>query len=99
GDIGQLIYCGYDINELAGKVCFEEVVFLLWEGRLPDRKELEALQAELIAARPLPIAVVDMMRSLPKDAKPMHVLRTAVSMLGALDPDADLNTPEDNRRK
>jgi citrate synthase len=99
GDIGQLIYCGYDINELAGKVCFEEVVHLLWEGRLPNRKELEQLQSELIAARPLPKAVVDMLRLLPKDAAPMHVLRTAVSMLGALDPDADLNTPQANRRK
>lgn len=99
GDIGELIYCGYNINELAGKVCFEEVVHLLWNGRLPNRKELQALQNELIAARPLPIAVVDMLKSLPKDSKPMHVLRTTVSMLGALDPEADLNTPEANRRK
>src|SRR6266850_4307132 len=99
GDIGQLIYCGYDINELAGKVCFEEVVHLLWEGRLPNRKELEQLQGELIAARPLPKAIVDMLRLLPKNAPPMHALRTAVSMLGALDPDADLNTPQANRRK
>jgi citrate synthase len=99
GDIGQLIYCGYDINELAGKVCFEEVVHLLWEGRLPTRKELQQLQGELIAARPLPKAVVDMLRLLPRNAPPMHVLRTAVSMLGALDPDADLNTPPVNRRK
>ena len=37
GDIGQLIYCGYDINELAGKVSYEEVVHLLWHNRLPDR--------------------------------------------------------------
>jgi len=99
GDIGQLIYCGYDINELAGKVCFEEVIFLLWEGRLPNRKELEQLNGELIAARPLPKAVVDLLRLVPKEAPPMHVIRTAVSMLGALDPEADLNTPEANRRK
>jgi 2-methylcitrate synthase len=99
GDIGQLIYCGYDINELAGKVCFEEVVHLLWEGRLPNRKELEQLEGELIASRPLPKAVVDLLRLVPKDAPPMHVLRTAVSMLGTLDPEADLNTPEANRRK
>src|SRR5437762_3225486 len=49
GDVGQLIYYGYDINELAGKVCFEEVIHLLWEGRLPNRKELEQLGDELIA--------------------------------------------------
>jgi citrate synthase len=99
GDIGQLIYSGYDINELAGKVCFEEVVYLLWEGRLPNRKELEQLQSELIASRPLPKAVVDLLRLVPKDAAPMHVLRTTVSMLGTLDPEADLNTPQVNRRK
>src|SRR6266481_6773127 len=99
GDIGQLIYYGYDINELAGNVCFEEVIHLLWEGRLPNRKELEQLEDELIAARPLPKAIVDLLHLVPKDAPPMHVIRTAVSMLGALDPEADLNTPEANRRK
>ncbi|HVM63173.1 MAG TPA: citrate synthase [Verrucomicrobiae bacterium] len=99
GDIGQLIYRGYDINELAGKVSFEEVVYLLWEGRLPNRKELEQLSGQLIAARPLPKAVIDFLHLVPKDASPMHVFRTAVSMLGALDPQADLNTPEVNRRK
>jgi citrate synthase len=99
GDIGELVYAGYNINELAGKVCFEEVVFLLWNLRLPNRQELEALQDELKAARMLPNAVVEMMKTLPKEAPPMHVLRTAVSMLGTLDPEADLNTPEANRRK
>jgi citrate synthase len=99
GDIGQLIYYGYDINELAGNVCFEEVVHLLWDGRLPNRKELEQLEGELIAARPLPKAVVDLLHLVPRNAPPMHVLRTAVSMLGTLDPDADLNTPQANRRK
>jgi citrate synthase len=99
GDIGQLIYYGYDINELAGKVSFEEVIHLLWDGRLPNRKELEQLEGELIAARPLPKAVVDLLHLVPKNAPPMHVLRTAVSMLGTLDPEADLNTPQANRRK
>ena len=50
GERGQLIYCGYDINDLAGMVCFEEVVLLLWEGRLPYREELQSLQDELKAA-------------------------------------------------
>src|ERR1700687_621708 len=67
GAVGELIYCGYDINELAGKVCFEEVIHLLWEGRLPNRSELQKLQADLIAARPLPPAVIDMLKLVPKD--------------------------------
>ena len=42
GDKGQLIYCGYDINELAGKVSYKEVIYLLWKGKLPNRRELDA---------------------------------------------------------
>ncbi len=41
GDKGQLIYRGYDINELAGKVSYKEVVYLLWQGKLPNRSELD----------------------------------------------------------
>ncbi len=99
GAVGELIYAGYDINELAGKVCFEEVIHLLWEGRLPNRAELQKLQADLIAARPLPPAVIDLLKLVPKNAPPMNVIRTAVSMLGACDPESETNTPEANRRK
>jgi citrate synthase len=99
GDIGELIYAGYNINELAGKVCFEEVIHLLWDGRLPNRKELESLRAELAAARPLPPPVLDALRLLPRNAPPMNVLRTGVSLLGVFDPESETNTPEANRRK
>src|SRR5450432_3836933 len=51
GDIGQLIYCGYDINELAGKVSYEEVVHLLWHNRLPTARELDKLTTALRAHR------------------------------------------------
>ena len=61
GDIGQLIYRGYDINELAGKVSFEEVVFLLWHGRLPRPRELDSLTTALRAERELPQGVLDFM--------------------------------------
>ena len=82
GDIGQLIYCGYDINELAGKVSYEEVVHLLWHGRLPNRVELEKLTTALRAERELPQGVVNFIRNAPKDAAPIDIMRTAVSMLG-----------------
>jgi citrate synthase len=85
GDIGQLIYAGYDINELAGKVTFEEVIHLLWHGELPDRAQLETLTAKLRAARSLPPQVVDFLKSVPADAGPMDVIRTGVSMLGLFD--------------
>ncbi|MHA3774607.1 citrate synthase [Verrucomicrobiota bacterium sgz303538] len=82
GDVGQLIYRGYDINELAGNVSYEEVVYLLWHGRLPNRGELEGLTTALRAERELPQGVVDFITSAPKDAAPIDIMRTAVSMLG-----------------
>ena len=87
GDKGQLVYCGYDINELAGHVSYEEVVYLLWNNKLPNRAELERCQETLRAQRELPKGVVEFLQSAPKDAAPMDVIRTAVSMLGLSDPD------------
>src|SRR6266480_2272542 len=87
GDKGQLIYCGYDINELAGKVSYEEVVYLLWNNRLPNRAELEKCSNQLRSERELPGGIVDFIKAAPNDANPMDVIRTAVSMLGLYDPD------------
>ena len=82
GDIGQLIYRGYDINELAGKVSFEETVYLLWHGRLPRQRELDSLITALRAERELPQGVVDFIVKAPKTAAPIDIMRTGVSMLG-----------------
>src|SRR5580658_1323979 len=82
GDVGELIYCGYDINELAGRVTYEEVIHLLHFNHLPSRKELDELQATLVADRDLPQGVVDLLRAVPVDTPPMDVIRTAVSALG-----------------
>src|SRR3954451_3343466 len=81
GEEGVLIYAGYNINELAGKVCFEEVIHLLHENKLPNREELAALKRKLAEFRALPGKVFDILRALPKETPPMHVLRTAVSAL------------------
>jgi citrate synthase len=100
GQEGQLIYCGFDINELAGKVCFEEVVFLLWNNRLPNRTELADLKQALAAERKLPDQIVQFIRTTPKTALPIDVLRTAVSMLGLHDPSLVLDdTLDANRRR
>ncbi len=85
GDKGQLIYCGYDINELAGKVSYEETIYLLWNDRLPKKGELEEFCASLRAQRELPRQVIDFLTTAPKTAGPMDVIRTAVSMLGLYD--------------
>jgi citrate synthase len=87
GDKGQLIYAGYDIDELAGKVSYEEVVYLLWNNKLPNRDELNACANTLRSLRHLPPPVIDFIRNAPKNALPMDVMRTAVSMLGLYDPD------------
>jgi citrate synthase len=100
GDKGQLIYAGYDINELAGKVSYEEVVFLLWNNRLPNRDELNQCANTLRSLRRLPEQVVDLIKNAPKNALPMDVMRTAVSMLGMYDPDIHREaTPEINRQR
>ena len=100
GDKGQLIYGGYDIDELAGKVSYKEVVYLLWKGHLPNRAELEEFTRAFRAERQLPGGVIDFLKAAPKTAEPMDVMRTAVSMLGLYDPEMDKEaTREINERR
>ncbi|MDX1740318.1 MAG: citrate/2-methylcitrate synthase, partial [Rhodothermales bacterium] len=99
GQKGELIYAGYDIRELAGHVSFEETAFLLWQGRLPRRRELDELMLQLQAERILPPMVLDVLGSTPEDANPMGALRTSVSALAHFDAEADVSSPEANYRK
>jgi citrate synthase len=100
GDKGQLVYCGYDINDLAGHVSYKEVVYLLWHKKLPNRRELDTFVRELRGERQLPEPVIDFLKSAPHDAEPMDVMRTAISMLGLYDPEIGKEaTPEMNRRR
>lgn len=99
GDVGRLIYCGYEITDLAEHASYEEIVYLLWNQRLPTRSELQQLQKALIAEMPLSGAELDIMRRFPTTAHPMAILRTAVSAVGLFDPSADDNSPEANKRK
>ena len=98
GDRGVLAYYGYDIHDLARAVSFEEVCYLLWHGRLPNRAELGDLQSQLAAARALPEAVLRVMRQLPP-TDGMDLLRTMASVLGHSDPDVSDNSPAGNQRK
>ena len=63
GDVGALFYYGYNINELAGNVSYEEVVYLLHHGHLPTRKELAELKASLAAERELPQGMIDLLQN------------------------------------
>ncbi|PYV43058.1 MAG: citrate synthase [Acidobacteria bacterium] len=99
GARGILSYRGIDIHELAEKSSFEEVCYLLWFGRLPKQKELEDLTETLTQNRTVPKEVFQLMKSFPKNANPMDVLRTAVSALSLYDPEASANDLEANLRK
>jgi citrate synthase len=89
GEEGTLIYAGYNINEIAGKITFEEVIHLLHEDRLPTRSELENLKRTLAGYRALPPKVVNLLKGLPEGTPPMHALRTGISALGCFDAKAD----------
>lgn len=99
GTEGKLIYAGYKIEDLAEHALYEEVVFLLWNDRLPNAAELESLRAEIAAAAEVPAPVMAMLQAMPKDADPMAVLRTAASALALYDVDSEDSSPEANRRK
>ena len=99
GDVGELIYCGYNINELTGKVMYEEVVYLLHHNHLPNRKELDDLKSRLAEKRALPQGVIDMIKGFPAATPPMHVIRTAISALGCYDPEAEDDSQDAQRHK
>jgi citrate synthase len=94
-----LIYRGYKIEDLAAHANFEEVIYLLWYGKLPNQQQYDQLVAALAANREVPAAVLEKMQSWPPHANSMDALRTAVSMLGLYDPDAGSNDHEANMRK
>jgi len=99
GDAGVLSYQGYNIQTLGEHASFEEVIFLLWNGRLPKQVELDELRAGLLEYRELPEPVVAFLKGLAKDALPMAALRTAVSMLALYDPLAQDMSPVANKTK
>lgn len=89
GREGRLVYCGYDITDLAKHSTFEETTYLLYHRQLPTTDELAAFDSKLKAARAVPAEVLNGMKTLPKSIHPMAALRTAVSLLGNFDPDAE----------
>lgn len=98
GNIGKLLYRGYNIDDMAKNASFEETVYLLLHSKLPTAKELADFDATLRANRALPRDVLQVIE-LVKTAHPMDVLRTAISALAAFDPDTDNNSKEATLRK
>jgi citrate synthase len=99
GERGILSYRGIDIHELAQRSTFEETTYLLWNGKLPTASELQQFSKELASARTLPAQVIDFLRTLPKTASPMEVLRTTVSLLSTYEADANSTTHAANLLK
>lgn len=99
GADGKLVYEGYSIEDLAENALFEEVAFLLWNGRLPNKSELENLRAAIATEAALPADMIAQLKSYPKTADPMAMLRTAVSALAMYDADSEDQSVEANRRK
>ena len=94
-----LMYRGYDIHEMAQKANFEEVAYLLLNGELPTAAQLAEFSKSVAAERTLPEPVLEMLRLMPKNAHPMDMLRTGVSMLAPFDPELNDHSHEANIRK
>ena len=85
GEAGILRYLGYNIDDLVENCTFEEVMYLLHRRDLPTQSQLDEFTKNLRAQRSLPEGVIDFLKAAPKDAGPMEVIRTGVSMLGLYD--------------
>lgn len=100
GREGRLVYRGYDIHDLVnGKASFEEVIYLLWHGKLPTQTELDEFKKSIATQRALHPKVMAFLKDLPKDANPMAVLRSTVSYAGLYDADEGNDSMEANVRK
>ena len=99
GQEGILRYRGIDIKELAAKSTYEEVVYLLWIGKLPTKKELGDFKKNLAKHRPVPKEVKALLKSVPKTSNPMDVARTAASLVATYPAKKTETFEESNRRK
>jgi citrate synthase len=99
GDIGRLVFRGYEISDLVENCTFEETAYLLWNGDLPNKTQLTDLTRQFGSQSNLPAHVQKILEVLPRNTQPMDALRTACSALSADDVDLTLNTPDANLRK
>ncbi len=96
GEQGVLIYRGYRIEELAEKSSFIETAYLLLNGVLPDRKQLENFRGQIVEARQVPDFIYEGMKRWPRQAQPMDVLQAVVPLLAVADPELSAETRDAN---
>ncbi|MCA9041921.1 MAG: citrate synthase [Planctomycetaceae bacterium] len=99
GEEGILLYRGYNIHDLAENTDFEEVAYLLFKGELPNEKELKEFSALMAEYQTLPPQLKEFVKSLPRDVIPMTALRSAISIAGVYDSEAEDESTEANFRK
>ena len=99
GDLGKLIYRGYNIHDLALHSTFEETAYLLFQGELPTAAQLAEFKATLIKHHELEPPILNFLKTLPKKTPPMTALRSAISMCGVYDELAEDNSPKANFEK
>ena len=97
--LGALYYVGYDIDRLLGRVCYEEVIHLLLNKKLPNESELKALKSTLTSEMKLPQQIIQSIKNAPKSNHPMEILRTEISHLGQYDSNPnDISETANNQR-
>lgn len=95
-----LTYVGYNIDDLAQNAKYEEVIYLLWHKKLPNKAQLEELTKQLAENAAVPAEFLNHFKNYPiNKVHPMGALRTAISLLGLYDEEADVMNPEANYRK
>ncbi|TRO52690.1 citrate synthase [Candidatus Bathyarchaeota archaeon] len=97
--LGALYYSGYDIDRLIGRVCFEEVVYLLLNNKLPNQSQLDTIKSTLISEMKIPKHVITCLKHTNKKSHPMENMRTAVSQLGEYDSNPDDNSEAANKQR
>ncbi|WP_458316709.1 bifunctional 2-methylcitrate synthase/citrate synthase [Mycolicibacterium brisbanense] len=98
-ETNTLTYRGYPVQDLAAHCSFEQVAYLLWHGELPTDQELALFEQRERASRRLNRSLLSLLDKLPDNCHPMDVVRTAISYLGAEDPDEDDSSAEANYAK
>ncbi len=91
-----LTYYGYEVDDLADNCDFEEVAYMLFNGELPNAAQLASYKARLKSLMNIPAELKSVLELIPKDAHPMDVLRTGVSMLGNLETETDFDQGKDH---
>lgn len=98
-ETNSLTYRGYPVQELAARCSFEQVAYLLWHGELPTDQQLESFSQRERASRRADRSMLSLLTKLPDSCHPMDVVRTAISYLGAEDPEEDVATVDANYAK